>query len=115
MEHVQWKVEGMDCTTCAISIHKYLEKQGMKNVKVNFATGDVIFDAEAIVPEDRISKGINDLGYKLVTTPDHAHGHDHAEKRASGFLDTHLKRFWFCFPFTALLMVHMIPGVHIHW
>ena len=39
MEKVQWKVEGMDCTTCALNIHKYLEKQGMKNVKVNFATG----------------------------------------------------------------------------
>ena len=33
MEKVQWKVEGMDCNTCAINIHKYLEKQGMKNVK----------------------------------------------------------------------------------
>ena len=39
MEKVQWKVEGMDCNTCAINIHRYLEKQGMKNVKVNFATG----------------------------------------------------------------------------
>ena len=46
MEKVQWKVEGMDCTTCALNIHKYLEKQGMKNVKVNFATGDVIFDTD---------------------------------------------------------------------
>lgn len=36
MEQVQWKVDGMDCNTCALNIHKYLEKKGMKNIKVNF-------------------------------------------------------------------------------
>lgn len=115
MEKVQWKVEGMDCNTCAINIHKYLEKQGMKNVKVNFATGDVMFDTEAAVSE-KISKGIHDLGYKVVDEKahDHAHGHDHEEGK-TGFLRTHLQRFLFCLPFTAILMLHMIPGLHLHW
>ncbi|MEO7922738.1 MAG: cation-translocating P-type ATPase [Chitinophagaceae bacterium] len=115
MEKVQWKVEGMDCTTCAINIHKYLEKQGMKNVRVNFATGDVIFDTEGNVPEEKISKGISNLGYKVADPDAHAHGHDHDEKGSIKFLSTHIQRFWFCFPFTALLMLHMIPGLHIHW
>ncbi len=116
MEKVQWKVEGMDCNTCALNIHKYLEKQGMKNVKVNFATGDVIFDASAAIEEEKISKGIHDLGYKVLDADahDHAHGHDDEDENI-GFLSSHLQRFWFCFPFTALLMLHMIPGVHIHW
>ncbi len=114
MEKVQWKVEGMDCNTCALNIHKYLEKQGMKNVKVNFATGDVIFDATAALQEAKISKGISDLGYKVVDTDAPAHGHDHTDERTR-FLSTHLQRFWFCFPFTLLLMLHMIPGLHIHW
>ena len=114
MEKVQWKVEGMDCNTCAINIHKYLEKQGMKNVKVNFATGDVIFDAAKEVAEEKLSKGINDLGYKVVDAT-HAHGHGHDEEGHSGFLTTHLQRFWFCLPFTVLLTLHMLPGVHIHW
>ena len=56
METVQWKVEGMDCNTCAINIHKYLEKQGMTNVKVNFATGDVIFDVTKEVAEEKIKQ-----------------------------------------------------------
>ena len=60
MENVQWKVEGMDCSSCALTIHKYLEKQGMKNVKVNFATGDVIFDAQAAM-EDTILTHPNPL------------------------------------------------------
>ncbi|HEX7905658.1 MAG TPA: cation-translocating P-type ATPase [Chitinophagaceae bacterium] len=117
MEKVQWKVEGMDCTTCALNIHKYLEKQGMKNVKVNFATGDVIFDADAPVAEEKISKGIHDLGYKVVDEKldvDGHGGHDHGET-GKGFLATHVQRFRFCLPFTAILMLHMIPGLEIHW
>jgi P-type Cu+ transporter len=117
MEKVQWKVEGMDCNTCALNIHKYLEKQGMKNVKVNFATGDVIFDTDAVLAEENLSKGINDLGYKVVDANlhDHSHGHDHAENGAIKFLSTHLQSFMFCLPFTLVLMLHMIPGLHIHW
>ncbi len=87
----------------------------MKNVKVNFATGDVMFDTEAAVT-DKISKGIHDLGYKVVDEKESglAHGHDHAEGKG-GFLSTHLQRFLFCLPFTAVLMLHMIPGIHLHW
>lgn len=114
MEKIQWKVEGMDCNTCALNIHKYLEKQGMKNIKVNYATGDVIFDAQSTIEEEKISKGIGELGYKVVDQDAYAHGHDH-EEEGQGFLSTHLQRFWFCFPFTAILMLHMIPGLHIHW
>ncbi len=113
MEKIQWKVEGMDCTTCALNIHKYLEKQGMKNVKVNFATGDVIFDYNEALPKEKISAGIKGLGYTVVNdTPE---GFESNNSKLKTFLSTHLQRFWFCLPFTALLMLHMIPGVHIHW
>ena len=114
MENVQWKVEGMDCTNCALTIRMYLEKQGMKNVKVNFGTGDVAFDTNEINKEEKLAKGIHDLGYN-VKDEDHAHGHDHAEDVKTPFLHTHLQRFWFCLPFTLVLMLHMIPGLHIHW
>jgi Cu+-exporting ATPase len=113
MEKVQWKVEGMDCTTCALSIHRYLEKKGLKNVKVNFATGDVLFDTEKEIEEAEISKGIENLGYTVLQPG--AKAAPVAEHTHTKFLSTHLQRFWFCLPFTALLMLHMIPGVHIHW
>jgi len=113
METVQWKVDGMDCTSCALTIHKYLEKKGMKNVKVNFGTGDVSFDLNDIKKEDDLAKGIKDLGYK-IKAEDNSHGHSHYNEHA-GFFSTHLQRFWFCLPFTAVLMLHMIPGLHIHW
>jgi len=113
METVQWKVDGMDCTNCALTIHKYLDKQGMKNVKVNFGTGDVSFDINDIKKEGDLAKGIKGLGYK-VKEANLSHGHGHDDEHA-GFLSTHLQRFWFCLPFTAVLMLHMIPGLHIHW
>lgn len=124
MEKIQWKVEGMDCNTCAINIHRYLHKQGMKNIKVNFATGDVIFDTDKKVAEEKISKGIHDLGYTIVANGEHHHadGHDHAghdHGDGKGLLKTHLQRFWFCLPFTAILMLHMFPALHqsasLHW
>lgn len=125
MNQVQWKVEGMDCNTCAINIHKYLEKQGMKNVKVNFATGDVIFDTEEKIAEGKLSKGISDLGYKVIDKHEYSqHGHAHHKHSHTRFLSTHLQRFWICLPFTALLMLHMIPAIyhskpfewmHNHW
>jgi Cu+-exporting ATPase len=108
MEKVQWKVEGMDCTTCALNIHKYLEKKGMKNVKVNFATGDVSFDTNGEVPEEKLATGVNDLGYAVAS-------HQAANVTRKPFLATHLQRFWFCFPFTAILVLHMLPGVEWHW
>lgn len=109
MEKVQWKVEGMDCSNCALTIRKYLEKQGMQDVKVNFATGDVSFYINGHPTVERLASGIMDLGYE-VNRPETV-----SEQPGRRFLSTHLQRFWFCLPFTALLAMHMIPGVHIHW
>lgn len=101
----------MDCNTCAINIHKYLEKKGMKNVKVNYATGDVIFDVSGNISAEKLSAGIKDLGYSVVNDKAAAN-FKHQTSNLKPFLSTHLQRFWFCFPFTALLMLHMIPAVH---
>ncbi|HZI54817.1 MAG TPA: cation-translocating P-type ATPase, partial [Chitinophagaceae bacterium] len=108
METVQWKVEGMDCSNCAITIHKYLEKKGMKDVKVNFASGDVSFNINGDTSAEKLAKGIKDLGYE-VTDQQKARG------KRQAFLATPLQRFLFCLPPTLLLMLHMIPGLHIHW
>ena len=108
METVQWKVDGMDCSNCALTIHKYLEKEGMKNVKVNFASGDVLFELNEIHSKEKLAKGIEGLGYKV----------EYNQRQTANrqpFLSTHLQRFLFCLPFTLLLWLNMLPGVHIHW
>jgi Cu+-exporting ATPase len=119
MEKIKWKVDGMDCNNCALTIRKYLEKQGGKDVRVNFATGDVIFDLPEVDKKEKLSKGIDDLGYKIVGAGGHSHAngqsHEHEEEVKGAIFSSHLQRFWFCFPFTLVLMLHMIPGVDIHW
>jgi Cu+-exporting ATPase len=44
MERINWKVEGMSCTNCALTVDKFLQGKGMHDVKVNFMSGDVSFD-----------------------------------------------------------------------
>src|SRR5690606_18344426 len=102
MEKVQWQVEGMDCSNCALTIRKYLEKQGMKEVRVNFATGDVAFTIAENNDTDKLAKGILDLGYEVT-------GQATAAREKKKFLSTNLQRFLFCLPFTLILMLHMIP------
>src|SRR6185503_16508541 len=96
------------CSNCALTIRRYLEKEGMKDVKVNFATGDVSFDINGNITTDKLSKGIASLGYTVA-------GEQQASSPKKPFLSTALHRFLFCLPFTLVLMLHMIPGVHIHW
>lgn len=113
MEKVEMKVGGMSCTNCALTIDKYLKEKGLENVKVNFIGGDVSFDKPDDAPLQEIEKGISQLGY-TVKKENHE-GHDH--EVYYGFLPfkNNLQRFWFCAIFTAPLMLHMLPFVHIHF
>ncbi len=108
MEKVQWKVEGMTCSNCALTIHKFLEKQGMKDVRVNAIVGDVSFEMNEVHTKEELAKGIKDLGYRVA-------GERESTRHEKRILSTPIERFWFCFPFTSLLMLNMIPGVHIGW
>lgn len=107
MENVQWKVEGMDCASCALTIHKYLEKQGMKNVMVNSVSGDVSFQMNGNTVAEKLVKGLDDLGY-------HVANQQQVVRNRQPFLSTHLQRFLFCLPFALLFVPHMF-GIHIHW
>ncbi len=109
MEKVEWKVDGMDCTNCALTISKYLDKQGLKNIKVNFIGGDVSFDLNETKNKEQLAKGIASLGYTVVNE-----SHAANSKPRFTFFTNHLQRFIFCLPFTAILMLHMLPW-HIHF
>jgi len=108
MEKVQWKVEGMTCSNCALTIHKFLERQGMQDVKVNVIGGDVSFEMNDVHTKEELAKGIKDLGYKVA-------GEKELARDKKRILSRPIERFWFCLPFTALLMLPMIPGVKIAW
>jgi len=108
MEKVNWKVKGMSCTNCALSVDKVVTGLGMEEVKVNFMGGELSFNAPANTNKQNIQKEIEALGYEVE-----GEGLD-AAKKSKKIFSSPLQRFWFCFVFTAPLMLHMVPGVHIH-
>lgn len=112
MEKVEWKVEGMTCTNCALTINRYLEKEGAKQVNVNFIGGDVSFEMNGNSSKDQLKKGIADLGYKVVQEEGPTGTEVAKEKtgfKINNIFNNHLQRFLFCFPFTLVLMMHMLP------
>lgn len=109
-----WKVEGMNCSTCAVTISKYLQKQGMQNVKVNPIDGDITFTNIENFDEAKLKAGIKALGYGVVDG-EHDTQHDYTHEQG-GFLSNNKKRFLFCLPFTAVLMLHMFDKwLPLHW
>ncbi|MFT3825638.1 MAG: cation-translocating P-type ATPase [Chitinophagaceae bacterium] len=110
MQNVTWKVEGMTCSNCALTVHQYLEKEGMDAVKVNLIGGDVNFNLDGKHTKEQLIKGIESLGYNV---------HDEsmpATTRRKKFPANHLQRFLFCLVFTLPLLLHMFDRwLHIHW
>lgn len=109
MEKINWKVQGMSCTNCALTVNKFLTGKGMQDVKVNFMQGDVSFNMAADISKQELAQGIKGLGYHVIT------GDPADEQKDTRVFKDHFQRFLFCILFTAPLMLHMIPGVHIHF
>ncbi|MGZ3821794.1 MAG: heavy metal translocating P-type ATPase, partial [Mucilaginibacter sp.] len=100
---IELNVTGMHCNNCAISVHKLLEKKGLHDILVDFASEEVKFTTEnsAILPD--IIKDIEGLGYKVVDDP-----LTHKEK----FYDTIENKLIFCAIFTIPLLSAMVLPWH---
>ena len=110
METTNWKVEGMTCSNCSLTVARFLEKKGKRNVKVNLISGDVIFDKDDNKDNDNLIEGIEELGYKVKTD---APASRQPKKR---IFENHLQRFLFCAIFTLPLLLHMLDRwIHIAW
>ncbi|HCN82326.1 MAG TPA: ATPase P [Sphingobacteriaceae bacterium] len=101
---IELNVTGMHCNNCAISVHKMLEKRGLKDVYVDFANEEVKFrsQGEDIVPE--VIKDIEGLGYKVSATDELNQEHFHEKVE---------NKFFFSLLFTVPLFVHMF--LPFHW
>ncbi|HYV91241.1 MAG TPA: cation-translocating P-type ATPase [Chitinophagales bacterium] len=106
---VELSVEGMTCTNCAMTVTKFLEKRGMKNVYVDFSLGAVKFDSNGNFNRDEVIKGINALGY-------HVASENVSKKKSSwNFLRAVESKFYFCLVFTLPLLLHMLlPFEFLH-
>jgi copper chaperone len=61
------KVKGMSCQHCVMSVTKALgQLEGIKNVQVDLAKGEVRFDNTKGVESHRIEKAISDTGYEVI-------------------------------------------------
>jgi copper chaperone len=61
------KVKGMSCQHCVMSVTKALSQlEGIKNVQVDLAKGEVRFDNTKSLASDRIQKAITDAGYEII-------------------------------------------------
>jgi P-type Cu+ transporter len=110
-ETVNWKVEGMTCANCALTISKYLEKEGLKNVKANPVSGEVIFEANGKNGFEKLEKGIESLGYRVAEKNGVS-----TRKVTKEPMNQYLRYVLICAPFTLLLMLHMFEKwIHIHW
>ena len=64
---VELKVEGMDCSNCANSIARFLERKGVEEVFVSFQTKEVRFRRnDDLLPLPEAVQGIQRLGYTVV-------------------------------------------------
>src|SRR5450432_2900642 len=106
METIQWKIEGMSCSNCALTISKYLEKQGLQNVKLSLVSGDLSFDDQGTLDRAQIQKGIRGLGYGVVNEAGMAANQAAGSRKKP--MDRHLRYVLICLPFTVLLLLPMV-------
>ncbi|MEI6509179.1 MAG: heavy metal-associated domain-containing protein [Bacteroidota bacterium] len=64
---IELNVEGMTCTNCAATVRRKLEKDGMADINVDFASGEVTFKNPTELTVEQITERIDDLGYKVVS------------------------------------------------
>jgi P-type Cu+ transporter len=102
VETINWKVAGMSCANCALTISNYLKKEGLQNVRVNLIGGDVSFDMNGELSGPKIVKGIESLGYQVLDSVNKLTG----QRRR--YLQTAAQCFIFCLLFTLPLAFHML-------
>jgi Cu+-exporting ATPase len=100
---IELNVTGMHCNNCAMSIHKLLEKKGLQNILVDFASEEVKFSTSDDSKLPEVIKGIENLGFKVI---------DDIGQHSPAFYERVENKFIFCAIFTAPLLMHMLLPWH---
>ena len=103
-KHIELQVSGMTCSNCALSIEKFLKKEGLTGARVDFASGEVAFDLEEETGLEEIVSGINQLGFTVSQ-----------EREEEGEKSWTLLEILFAVSavFTLPLLLHMFSSWHI--
>jgi len=102
METINWKITGMSCANCALTVDKYLQQEGLRNVRVSLVGGEVSFESEKLHSLTDIEEGLRQLGYPVSQE-------DVDGKTARRKLNRHLIYLIICLPFSLLLWLPMFP------
>ncbi len=98
------EVSGMDCNNCAMSITRYLERKGLKEVFVNFQTREVRFQQnDKVLSLEGVKTGIRRLGFQVVE-----------EEQLPSFWTFEKKLLISALLTTPLLLGHLLMMVGIH-
>jgi Cu+-exporting ATPase len=109
MSMIHWKVTGMTCSNCALSVSSFLEKQGAQKVAVDPISGQVQFDTTDSISLQGLKKGIHDLGYEVLDE-------NSGSKEKKKWRPNNKQRLLFTLPFTGVLMLHMLhPWIPVHF
>jgi len=99
---IELNVTGMHCNNCALSVHKLLEKRGLHNILVDFASEEVKFSTSDSTQLPEIKKGIESLGFRVI---------DDISQHQPSFYDKVENKFVFC----ALFTVPLLLGMWLPW
>lgn len=104
---IEMQVDGMDCQHCATSIQKMLEKKGLQQVYVNYATKEVRFrQGQENISLDLVKAGIQKLGYTVLEPAQKDQQHWWTPTRELQVAAV------FTLP---LLVAHLLQLVGLHW
>ena len=92
------KIEGMTCANCALGIKKHLDKNGVQNVNINFASAEASFTKDQQYNFEKVKKLIQAIGYNAKRI---------SEKEQGPGLSSIEKKFFFTLFFTIPLFSHM--------
>ncbi len=108
MKKTELKVEGMTCTNCAKTVTRFLERKGMEDVYVNFATKEVSFlDNSNGTSYERIKSGIGKLGFEVME--------EVSEKEESAFWNLNVQLIIATLFTLPLFFGHFLMMAGIHW
>ncbi len=95
----------MDCSNCAQSITRYLQRKGLEDVFVNFQTKEVRFRSnDQQITLDEVKSGIHKLGYTVVE-----------EEQEPLFWTTERKLLVSAVFTLPLLVYHFVMMAGVHW
>lgn len=92
MEQKTFKIKGMHCASCAVSIERAVKKvEGVKEANVNFAS-EKMFVKHDGVENEAITEAVKKTGYEVIgDTDDRVEMHDHKKMQSDAEVAT-LKR-----------------------